>query len=273
MVVTRQYGKLNKVLICKPTYFSLQPVNETAKEFLERGDPPDMERAQWEHAEFATGFKEVGVEILEIPPEEGFPYQVFTRDSGVTTSQGMLLGSFRESIRQGEEQFAAEFLEGQLPVWDKIVGDGMVFEGGDFMYIDENRAAPGVALRTTWETANYLQDRLKAIGIELIPVPFDPKYCHLDMVFNVVADKVCVLCPEILPEDFLIRVSSMGFDMIPIAPSQVLDLDGNLISVDDAKVVSPVEIAGSTKPYEPWESMSSRWTCKSCSRVVAVHTA
>jgi len=47
------------------------------------------------------------------------PYQVFTRDLGVTTAQGVLLGPFTFPMRHGEEDVSIPFIEKVVPIWKK----------------------------------------------------------------------------------------------------------------------------------------------------------
>lgn len=237
---TTGYGRLHSVLLCKPTYYEFMPVNETAKSHLERGEKLDRERAIREHQNLAEAISAAGAEIVWVEPLKQMPYQVFTRDLGVTTARGALLGPFTFPMRRGEEDVASPFIETVVPVWKKIPQqEEVVFEGGDFMYMNDRTVALGIGARTTPTGAGIVKKIMAEVDVEVISVPFDPRFCHIDMIFNVVAERVCVACVSALPEDFLSRLKAEKWQIVETTPEDVLALLGNLFAVDVGVVISP----------------------------------
>jgi N-dimethylarginine dimethylaminohydrolase len=240
MSVHNQYGKLKSVLLCEPVHFSLQPINVIAERFLRENYLPDQARVINEHKGFSEAFIDAGVDIIWADPDPAFPYQVFTRDIGVTTKEGVILGSFREKIRQGEEQQAKNALDGHVPIWKQIEsGNKVAFEGGDFMYIDEEHVAVGIGARTTKAGVEQLRSFEEKLGKEIIPVPFDPQFLHLDMIFCVLSERVCTICPNALPENFVKRIRNCGFEMIEVPEEGVFNLECNLLALDKDTIISP----------------------------------
>ena len=240
MSVRNEYGKLHSILLCKPEHFVLQPINVIAEEFIRQGALPRREKLLGEHQEFAQAFVDAGVEVLWAEPDPHMPFQVFTRDIGVTTPFGVLLGTFREAVRQGEEARAEAALEGHVPVWRRIeAAPGIAFEGGDYMYVDEGRVALGIGARTTQGGAERIRALEDELGIEVIPVRFEPRFLHLDMIFNVVGHRVCVICPDALPDDFLRQVERWRFETIEVPQEGVFRLNCNLVALDEGVVLSP----------------------------------
>jgi N-dimethylarginine dimethylaminohydrolase len=240
MGVRNEYGRLRSVLLCKPEYFALQPINVIAESFIQQAALPDREAALREHEGFARALMDEGAELVWVEPHPELPYQVFTRDIGVTTPHGVLLGAFRERIRQGEENHAEVALRGALPIWRRIGGSpGVVFEGGDYMYIDDEHVALGVGARTTPEAAEQLCALGSELGVEIIPVPFDEQYLHLDMIFCTLGERVCTICKDALPDDFVRRVEGWGFEMIEVPVEGVFRLECNLLALDEGRVLSP----------------------------------
>lgn len=237
---TTAYGKLRKVLLCQPRYFQLEPVNETAKAYLARGEQADIERVRREHQNLAEAIAEAGAEVIWVEPDPESKYQVFTRDLGVTTANGVILGKFLWPLRQRETELARPIIEKHVPIWKNIPYEqGVVFEGGDFIYMDEHHVALGIGARTTPSGAQYIKEYMSEIDVEVIPIEFDPRYCHLDMVFNVVAEKVCVACTQVLPNHFLARLRNEKWEIVETTPEDVLALLGNLFAVDNGRVISP----------------------------------
>ncbi len=238
--VTSSYGKLKRVLLCQPSYFQLEPVNETAKAYLAKGEQADIERVRNEHQNLADAIREAGVEVIWVEPDPDLKYQVFTRDLGATTANGVILGKFLWPLRHREIELAKPIIEKHVPIWKQVPNqDGVVFEGGDFMYMDDHHVALGIGARTTPLGAKYVKEYLAEIDVEVIPVEFDPRYCHLDMVFNVVAEKICVACTQVLPDNFLKRLKNNRWEIIETTPQDVLALLGNLFAVDEGVVISP----------------------------------
>jgi N-dimethylarginine dimethylaminohydrolase len=251
--VVNETKKLRKVLLCKPDHFYLQPINEIASEFIRQGIHPDPQRCLREHAEFAEAIAASGTEVIWVEPQPTLPYQVFTRDIGVATRQGVLLGSFFQPVRIGEEQVAEKVLEAHTPIWRRVTSPGIVdrsdrtdpasspkvaFEGGDFMYMDDGTVALGMGARTTQAGVEQVKAIMAEVGVEVIPVRFDPQYLHIDMVFNVVAERVAVVCREALPEDFVRLVHQRGFDLIDEPRAGVFKLNCNLLALDEGLVLS-----------------------------------
>jgi N-dimethylarginine dimethylaminohydrolase len=238
---TTGYGKLRSVLMCKPTYYEFMPVNETAKSHLENGEKLDRQRAFREYQNLTNVILGTGAEIVWVEPKKKMPYQVFTRDLGVTTAQGVLLGPFTFPMRHGEEDVSIPFIEKVVPIWKKIPKqESVVFEGGDFMYMNDHAVALGMGARTTPKGAEIVKNYMAELDVEVILVPFDPRFCHIDMIFNVIADKVCVACVSALNEDFLRRLKDEKWQIIETSPVDVLYLLGNLFAVDRGVVISPV---------------------------------
>jgi N-dimethylarginine dimethylaminohydrolase len=240
MTVKNEYGKLRSVLLCTPVHFALQPINVIAEGFIREGALPNQAKVLREHEGFAQVLAETGVEIVWVDPHPKFPYQVFTRDVGVTTPRGVLLGTFRESVRHGEEACAEIALNGHVPMWGRVEpGPGIAFEGGDYMYIDERHVALGSGARTTLAAVERLRSFEAELDVEIIPVQFDPKFLHLDMIFCILGERVCTICKEALPDSFLKRVKSWGFETIEVPPEGVFQLNCNLLALDEGIVLSP----------------------------------
>lgn len=243
--MTNEYAKLNSVLLCRPDHFELQPINEIAKYFIQQGERPNQQRAKREHLGFAAAIQEAGAEIIWVEPKAGMPYQVFTRDIGLTTREGVLLGCFLHPIRQGEQDAAIKVLEGHVPLWKRIKSsDAVAFEGGDFVYLDARNAALGIGARTTRAGAERVQAYMNELGVEVSLVYFDEKYLHLDMIFNVVSERVAVVCHQALPDDFVRRVQRQGFELIEEPLEGVFRLNCNLLALDNGLVISPARNKG-----------------------------
>jgi len=140
MSADNEYGKLRKVLLCKPRYFRWLPINPVAKKALAGGQTFTIEDVKKQHQELSDAFRSAGVEMLYIEQGEGLTYQVYTRDIGKNTKKGVLLGKFKLPERQGETSAYEEFFTSQgIPIFGRISKGA--FEGGDAHYIDNETLA------------------------------------------------------------------------------------------------------------------------------------
>ncbi len=143
-------GRLRRVLLCPPDYFSFQPINEITRGVLARGEQPDQAAFRREHAELVQAYRDAGVDVVLIEPDPELPYMVYARDFGACLAEGVLVGSFKEPVRQGEEvHYEAKVRALGVPVIGKVCRGS--FEGGDFWLLDEATVAHGVVARTDWE--------------------------------------------------------------------------------------------------------------------------
>jgi len=79
---------------------------------------------------------------------------------------------------------------------------------------------------------------LEPFDIKVIPVQFETKWNHLDMIFSVVASKTVMLCPEALPDDFLKYLRQEKYEIITIPGDVVFAGTINLLALGDEKVLS-----------------------------------
>ena len=236
--VNSEYGKLKKVLLCKPEYLSIStPINVIAEKCSKRGDKVDIDRACKEHDEFVEAFKSYGVEVLLAKTHPRYPYEVNTRDLGVATTKGIIFGRYLKPMHWGEHRLAEITLhENNIPIYYKM--NKGTFEGGDFMYINKKLSAVGIGIRTDMLGVNDLRMALYDADIELMPVDFNEDYLHLDMICNVIGEKVAVVCPDALPEQILNRLNEEKFQLIKISKEDVFLHACNLLSLGNDTIFS-----------------------------------
>jgi len=237
MFVSNEYGKIKKVLFSKPLYFRILPINETTKRILDSGNLPDVKEAIQEHQTFVDVFRNAGAEVILFEPDERYPYQVFTRDIGVSTPKGIVLGRYKIPERQGEEIIAENvLLEHGIPIFRHLTRG--TIEGGDFMYLDQNTLAIGYGGRSSREGVGALEEIAGLLDLEIIPVPFHADFVHLDMVGNIIGEKVAVVCREVLPHFFVEILKERRFEFIEISVKDVSFLAGNVVALDQKTIIS-----------------------------------
>lgn len=236
--VNSEYGKLKKVLLCRPEYLTISTtINVIQENLIKSGNNINTKRACKEHDEFVEVFKSYGVEVLLAKTHPRCPYEVNTRDLGVTTTKGIIFGRYLKPIRWGEHRLAETTLyQYKIPIYHKM--DKGTFEGGDFMYVNKKLAFVGIGIRTNILGVNDLKIALHDVDIELMPVDFDEDYLHLDMICNVIGEKVAVVCPDALPEQVLNSLNEEKFQLIKVSKEDVFLHACNLLNIGNDTIIS-----------------------------------
>lgn len=238
-----EYGHLRKVLLCKPTFFKWEAINEVAKKNIAE-NPQDFndDLVKDQHNELVSALESAGVEVSFIEPSKPHHYMVYTRDFGKNVSNGLLLGRFRLPVRMGEEDLFEQYFEARgFPILGQVACGA--FEGGDIHFIDNKTLAVGVGARSTIEAVESASEILASEGIELLPVEFDPKYLHLDLLFVMLAEKLCLACPDGLPQVFLDLLEKKGIEIIEVSASDAMELKNNVLAIDSNRILSFAENA------------------------------
>lgn len=238
--VQNEYGELKKVLLCPPDYLNInEPINVVAEKYQSEGI--DLERAHKQHKIYIKTLEEQGVTVYLSQTDKRYNYQINTRDLGVTTKKGIIFGRFLLAKRWGEHRLVEKtFAQEGIPIFQQIPAGN--FEGGDFVYIDDKRAAVGTGIRTDPLGVKCLEIALHDAGLEIIPVDFHEKYLHLDLLFNMVGEKTAVICREGLPPHFLDILDGEGFDTIEISVEDAFDHGTNFLPIGKKTIISHTKI-------------------------------
>ena len=189
-----------------------------------------------EWGEFKQAYIDNGVEVVEVEPDPNNPLMVFARDFGGCVAEGVIMGYFREPVRREESAiYEAKLKEEGVPVICRVTAGN--FEGGDFWMLDEYTLAIGVVDRTSWAAIEHMQQQMARFGYNVIGVPCPPENLHLDMCFNIVAEKTCIAATEQLPYEFLKMLEKRKFEIIDV-PSELVFRHGcNVQALGDGKVM------------------------------------
>ena len=225
---------LKKVLVSQPAYLQAAPINEIAKKWDLKLDIEQMLR---EHEAFIAAYHAAGVETEFLPADPERPNSVFSRDFGGCVREGYILGRFREHLRDKEHvDYQAKMAALGIPCIVEVK-EGL-FEGGDFMFLNEHTIALGMFARTNQRGFEEVRDGLAPYGYEVIPVPGKEEYMHLDMCFNLVDDHLAVAYRDGMPEDFLARLKQMEIDIIPVEEEAIFVHGCNLQALGNHRVLS-----------------------------------
>ena len=225
-----EYDSLKKVILCQPQYMAIEDViNDVQKKY--KDENIDIDIAMKQHTEFERLLRAHGVEVIKLPTSEKFPEQVFTRDIGFTVGDEVFVAEMASDIRKGEEEALEDFLEEENI--DYQTTDHRV-EGGDVI-VDCDNVYIGISSRTSEQAVKNIQRDLPTHNI--IRVPFNEKYLHLDCVFNILSPEVALIFPEALDPE-MVKALSERYTLIEVNAEEQFTLGTNVLSIGDGKVFS-----------------------------------
>ena len=231
-------GKLRRVFLGKPIYDEVLPLNDHARDVLDAGGEADKELELREHEEFTDVFRQLDIEVSWVKLTPKLPWQAYTRDFGINTPDGILLGRFRYLERKGEEVWAKESLhELGETILPKQVTRGCV-EGGDCYWLNENTLVIGNGNRSTYTGFEDAREILAEYGRRVFVVEFLSKWNHLDIIFQPVADKLAVICEEAVPDYFTGFLDALGWDLIRVSGDYAYKGEINMLALGDDRVLS-----------------------------------
>jgi N-dimethylarginine dimethylaminohydrolase len=235
--VCNSTGVLKKVLLSQPEYVRLQPINVIAKKWITEGKQIDVSACLREHDAFVKTYRENGVEVHLVPAKEGLTNQVFARDFGACIREGYIRGRYREPVRWAETEVYDDALQ-KLGIPCAAVCEEGIFEGGDFWFLDDETLAVGLVARTDEAGFASLERQLTPLGYRMIRVPCENSNLHLDMCFNIVAERTAVICEGALPDSFINILKERKFDLIPVTQEEVYLHHCNLQCMGGGRVIS-----------------------------------
>jgi dimethylargininase len=123
--------------------------------------PPDPALLLRQHEAYVAALRRLGLEIIELPSEPGYPDGYFVEDTAVVTPRVAVVTRPGAASRRGEEETIAPVLARYRPVV-RIESPGTV-EGGDVLEA-AGRFFIGVSERTNEHGARQLGRHLEACG-------------------------------------------------------------------------------------------------------------
>lgn len=178
---------------CELTYLDRDPIN------------PDL--ALQQHTAYVTCLRDLGVEIITLPPEANLPDATFVEDTAILLDEVAVITRPGAASRQPEIPSIAEALRSYRTILT-ITAPGTL-DGGDVMEIDHDLYV-GLGGRSNAEGINQLRDHLAPHGYRVHAV--NVTGClHLKSAVTYLGDDTILVNPEWL-------------DLAPLAQYQSLTI-------------------------------------------------
>jgi N-dimethylarginine dimethylaminohydrolase len=250
--VDSETGLLRDVLLGPPENFRWLPTSAISKATLESGASFDSELALAQHRELVSIYESAGVTVHRLEPDPALPYQVFARDSSITTPEGAVVTQPKQQWRRGEYAPVIRFYEeNEIPIWKMITAGSL--EGGDVTIVE-----PGVMVigngeeRTEIQAARQLAGWMRDAGWEVRIEPIPGQFVHIDVLVSILAPKLAAVCVESASGGLTAWLREKGFEILEVSTADAFNLGVNAISLGDERVIST---AGSAQLNEQMRAL------------------
>jgi N-dimethylarginine dimethylaminohydrolase len=201
-----------------------------------RREPPDVARADAQHAGLVAALEGEGVEVIAAPAlGERFPKAMYVRDPLITVPGGAIIARMAVRMRRGEEADVTRAVASAgLPILATLTGVATL-EGGSFVKLREGLAALGTSIRCNDAGAAQLREILARIGWELLVVPLPGYTIHLDLHLAMLDSDLALVDAPGLPYSFLATLEAMGIGLVHAHPDEPWGL--NLLALSPRRVL------------------------------------
>ncbi len=131
-----------------------------------------LELAQTQHQQYVKTLRELGLDVIELPPLDTHPDACFVEDTAVVRAGKAIIASLRPMSRRGEESSVEAILKDYLQC--QHVTPPATLEGGDVIQLPE-RIISGISQRTSAEGVAQMSEWFGCP----VDVVRDPDLIHL----------------------------------------------------------------------------------------------
>lgn len=239
--VASETGRLTDVLVSAPSHLSMVPCNAVTRRSLADGLSLHPLAAAKQHHGLVAALAGAGIRCHWVPPMPSMTDLAFTRDAVLMSPWGLIELRPAAAHRRAEPAHVAEAVADLGAPYLGRIEEGRI-EGGDICLLREGLLLVGRSGDRTDETgARALGAMFERMGWEVIYVPFDPQFLHLDTIFTMLSPDCAVACPGALGSDLGARLGRLGVGIIPATLDEVADLGANLLCLGNGRILAPAD--------------------------------
>jgi N-dimethylarginine dimethylaminohydrolase len=205
--------------------------------------PPDLARAEEEHAAFVALLQAAGAEVLYLPTAAPTTLDsIYTHDPALVTEAGVVVFNLGKTERQGEGAALRAALEAWgVPVLGEVAPPATA-EGGDMLWIDRKTLVAGRTHRTNAAGVARLRELLAPLGVEVIEaaLPFwrgPSDLLHLLSLVSPVAEDLAVVYRPLMPLPLLELLEARGFRLLDVPEEEFAGMGPNLLALAPRRLV------------------------------------
>jgi dimethylargininase len=202
----------------------------------------DPERARAQHDTYRATLVRLGVEVIDLPPDEMHPDSCFTQDPAfVLNGHALMLRPGIES-RAGEAESLEEALRPLVESVDQMEPPATL-EGGDVLRIGK-RLLVGRSMRTNDEGIDALRRFAGPMGYSVSVVPVPRGVLHLSTAATFVGNGLLMGLAEVLKDPAFREFEHLEMGEAQLAACNVLTLGDQVIASGDYGVHDELERKG-----------------------------
>lgn len=243
--MSAETGRLIAVLLKHPrqAWRGPETVRTRWRELNYAGEP-DFDTAVREYETFVSLLSRFVPEVRFLP-EDGRTGldSIYTRDAGVATPGGLLLGRMGKAARRGEPGALGEYCAAAgIPVVGAIRPPGTL-EGGDVAWLDGTTVAVGRGYRTNAAGLDQFRACVVPGGVEVIEVPL-PHWngpgdvFHLMSMVSPVGSGTLLVYARLLPVPFRESLVDRGFALLEVPEAEFDTLGGNVLALGGSRCLA-----------------------------------
>ena len=232
-----EYGILQEVLLCAPTYYDWAASNAIVLNSLRSGMTVDRDAACRQHAEMVAALEHSGVTCRYLNADSALHYQTYTRDSSVMTPWGLLVCQLARPERRGEWTSVLDFAQcTKTPVWKAVTAGSL--EGGDVQVLRPGELVIGVnEVRTQMRAAQQVAGWFEQEGWATRFVHVPEHFLHLDVLFSALDAKRALCAVDIIDSADLAWLEQR-FELIPVGYKEVTRMGTNAVALGQGRILS-----------------------------------
>lgn len=235
--IDSETGVLQDVLLCRPEHYEWLPISDTTRATIAAGIEFDRDRAIAQHRELVAVLEEAGATCHFLEPQAGLPDLCWTRDSSQVTPWGPMVTRLGAPERQRETEVLRDYYRGcTVSVWREPPGG--VIEGGDVHIIRPGLLAVGHSRsRTSHAAAAEFGGWFEKEGWDVLLLPVDDRFVHLDVLFCMAATGLAIACDEAVGGELSGWLRRHRIRALPVTLEETGRLGCNCLALGNDRVI------------------------------------
>lgn len=238
-----EYGRIIEMAI-RPAQSAFRNQEKATAEWqdLRFHAEPDVEAAFQEYDALVSIYKEAGISLHVLPPEDKLTLDaIYVRDAAIVSPKGLILCNMGRDSRNNEPEIHGQTLSPKgFNILGRISAPGKV-EGGDFIWLNETAAAVGLGPRTNEEGIRQLHGLLgDDVDLHIVPLPapdHPDDVFHLMSMISPVDAGLSVIYRPLMPQSFLDWLEGHGMSYVEVPEEEFLPMGCNVLAIAPREVV------------------------------------
>jgi N-dimethylarginine dimethylaminohydrolase len=196
---------------------------------------PDRDRLIAEHEQFCSILTEFGAEVVVGQSViEGDPDAIYVHDPSLISNEGAIVLRPGKELRRAEIPAAeADLHAAGVPIIAALDAPACA-EGGDIVWLDEQKLLVGRSYRTNGAGIEVLKQRLPGVDVVALDLPHfrgAGEVLHLMSVISMLDRDLALVYPPLAPVRLLELLSEHGVDTIEVPDDEFDTLGPNVLAL------------------------------------------